>query len=187
MTLGTHGVLIAEQASSEAQALLRQLARGEDPLATTDMKRNAKTTGQLIDQFLREHVDLKLKDRSSAEYRRMKDKLLPPTLRKKLVGEVSRPDISRLQQSLAATPYQANRLLVVSRKFFNWCEKNGYRPDHSNPAYLVDKFAEKRRERYLSKMELAKLGEALAKIEAANRPSPYVIAVIRLLALPGHV
>ena len=63
--------------------------------------------------------------------------------------------------------------------------KNGYRPDHSNPAYLVDKFTEKRRERFLSELELANLGEALASAEAANRHSPYVIAAIRLLALTG--
>ena len=185
VTIGTHGVLTADQARSEAQALSRQIARGEDPLATRDMKRNEKTAGALIDQFLQEHVDIKLKDRSRAEYRRMIDKLLPSAFLRKPITEITRPDISRLQQSLAATPYQANRLLAVLRKFFNWCEKNGYRPDHSNPAYLVDKFTEKRRERFLSELELANLGEALASAEAANRHSPYVIAAIRLLALTG--
>ncbi len=149
VTIGAHGSITADQARSEAQALLRQISRNEDPLAGSDKRKREKTLGALIDQFLCEHVDVKLEDAFNVEYRRLIDKLLPSALRRKLIGDIQRPDISRLQQSLASTPYQANRLLAVLRKFFNWCEKNGYRPDHTNPALHVDKFAESRRNRYL--------------------------------------
>lgn len=185
VTIGTHGSITADQARTEAQALLRQISRDEDPLAVSDKKKQEKTFGVLIDQFLCEHVDIKLKTRSIAEYRRLIEKLVPKSLKEKRISELVRPDISRLQQSLSSTPYQANRLLAVLRKFFNWCEKNGYRADHTNPALHVDKFAESRRNRFLSEVEIAHLGDVLASEEIANRYSPFVIATIRLLSLTG--
>jgi integrase len=185
VTIGTHGSITADQARTEAQALLRQISRDEDPLAVSDKKKQEKTFGVLIDQFLCEHVDIKLKTRSIAEYRRLIEKLVPKPLKAKRISELVRPDISRLQQSLSSTPYQANRLLAVLRKFFNWCEKNGYRADHTNPALHVDKFAESRRNRFLSEVEIAHLGNVLASEDVSNRHSPFVIAAIRLLSLTG--
>ncbi len=185
VTLGTHGTITADQARTEAQALLRQISRNEDPLAVSDKRKLEKTFGVLIDQFLVEHVDIKLKTRSIAEYRRLIAKLLPNALKGKRISELTRPDISRLQQSLSVTPYQANRLLAVLRKFFNWCEKNGYRADHTNPALHVDKFAESRRNRFLSELEIANLGKVLASDEITERYPPFVIAAIRLLLLTG--
>ena len=82
-------------------------------------------------------------------------------------------------------PYQANRVLALLSKFFNWCEKHGYRPDSSNPCRHIEKFKEQRRERFLSPLELARLGEALTEAETNDTTSPYVIAALRLLVLTG--
>ena len=63
-----------------------------------------------------------------------------------------------------------------------------WRPDGSNPCRHVTKFKEKKRKRYLSQQELARLGEALAKAEDGelDRPiSGYAVATIRLLILTG--
>lgn len=117
ITLGSFGALTADQARSLAQASLRQIARGDDPLAERDLKRVEKATGELLDQFLQEHADAKLKSRSSNEYRRLVDTLMPTTLRRTPVTEVSRSQIAQLHNGLATTPYQANRLLAVLRKF----------------------------------------------------------------------
>ncbi|KQT04089.1 site-specific integrase [Rhizobium sp. Leaf386] len=185
MTLGVFGQLTADQARSEARAALRKVARGDDPMAERDIKRDEKTMGQLLDQFLAQHVEAKLKSRSSAEYKRLVETLVPAKLLRLLISEVSRAHISQLHHHNAKTPYQANRLLAVMRKFFNWCEKNGFRPDHTNPALHVDLFKERKRDRFLSPAEISHLGEVLAAVEREGRASPFVVAAIRLLVLTG--
>ncbi|WP_430538383.1 Arm DNA-binding domain-containing protein [Hoeflea alexandrii] len=45
ITLGTFGALTADQARSHAQAALRQIARGDDPMAERDLKRAEKGAG----------------------------------------------------------------------------------------------------------------------------------------------
>jgi integrase len=64
---------------------------------------------------------------------------------------------------------------------FNMAERWGLRPDDSNPCRHVDKFAQRRRERFLSADELARLGDALA----AHDRSPYVVAAVKLLVFTG--
>lgn len=106
-------------------------------------------------------------------------------MRRKPVAEIQRPEIARLHLFLKDKPCQANRVLALLSKFFNWCERHGYRADGSNPCRHVEKYREHRRERFLSAPELAKLGKALADAESEKTASPYVIAAIRLLALTG--
>lgn len=185
MTLGTYGALTADQARSEAQAALRMVARGDDPMAAHDLRRGEKTTGELLSEFLSLHVDAKLKASSALEYRRLVSKLVPARLARMPINEVRRADLSQLHSSLAKTPYQANRVLAILRKFFNWCEAQGYRQDHSNPTLHVDMFKEKKRERFLSPAEIAHLGTVLTGAERSGEASPFAIAAIRLLILTG--
>ena len=79
--------------------------------------------------------------------------------------DVTRADIARLHHSLRDTPYQANLILAIMSKLMNWAELKGYRPDGSNPCRHVERFTEARRERFLSAVELAALGEAIAEAE----------------------
>jgi integrase len=77
-------------------------------------------------------------------------------------------------------PHQANRLLAVPSKF-NLAERWGLRPDGSNPCRHVEKFGERKRERMLSPVELARLGDALA----AYTGSLYAVAAVKLLVFTG--
>lgn len=185
LTLGTLGALTADQARIHAQAALRQVARGDDPMAERDMKRTEKAFGELLDQFLQEHADAKLKNRSSSEYRRLVKTLVPSKLLVLPITEVCRSHIAQLHNGLQRTPYQANRLLAVLRKFFNWCEKCGFRADRSNPALHVESFNERKRERFLSPAEISHLGVVLSEIEQEAVQSPFVVGAIRLLILTG--
>ena len=184
-TIGKHGVVSPDQARSKAQMLLRQVAHGEDPNETKDNRRSEQFMGELLDKFLINHSDSKLKIRSSHEYRRLTDTLVTKSLRRKPITEVMRADIQLLHNNLKDTPYQANRLLAVLSKFFNWCEKFGYRLDHSNPTFHVDKFREEKRKRYLSEVELVRLGEALTAQDEQEGSNPFTMAAIRLLVLTG--
>ncbi|MDH3195215.1 MAG: site-specific integrase, partial [Hyphomicrobiales bacterium] len=185
VTIGIQGRITPEQARIEAKRLLGQVAAGEDPADLKQQKNGQPTLGELVDVFLSEYVDAKLKASTAEIYRRLYRDYLPATLCRRFAADVSRPDIARLHVSMRDKPYQANRVLALLSKFFNWCEKHGYRPDGSNPCRHIEKYKEQRRERFLSPLELARLGDALAQAEANETTSPYVIAALRLLVLTG--
>jgi integrase len=185
VTIGTHGQIAPDQARVEAKRLLGQIASGGDPAELKQQKKEQPSLGELIELFLSEHADAKLKASSAGEYRRLARLYLPRSLRRRSVVEITRPDIARLHLALRHKPYQANRLLALLSKFFNWCERHGYRPDGSNPCRHIEKYRERRRERFLSPQELARLGEALAEAEQNESASQFVIAAIRLLILTG--
>ena len=97
----------------------------------------------------------------------------------------SRWAASLLSRATGHTPYQANRVLALLSKVFNLAERWGLRPDGSNPCRHVERYPEKRRERYLSAEELARLGEVLTEVERASEEPASAIAAIRLLILTG--
>ena len=70
-------------------------------------------------------------------------------------------------------------------KMLNLAERWGLRPDGSNPCRHVEKYAERKIERFLSAEELARLGEALLEAERTQTELPSVVAAIRLLLLTG--
>src|SRR3954468_941364 len=61
-------------------------------------------------------------------------------------------------------------------------ERWDLRPPGSNPCRGVDRYPEKRRERFLSAAELARLGAVLEEEEPHD---PFVVLAIRLLLLTG--
>ncbi len=87
--------------------------------------------------------------------------------------------------ALRETPYQANRMLALLSKMMQLSEKWGLRPDGSNPCRHVERFKETKRERYLSAIELARLGDVLTERERMAMETPSVIAAVRLLILTG--
>jgi integrase len=186
VTIGQHGSPWTPEAGrKEAKAILGDVAQGID---VASVKRAAKqsvatapTIADLARRFLAEHVEVKRKIRTAEEYRRLLDRVILPGFGKKLVADVTRQDVARLHHCLRATPYQANRLLAVLSKMFNLAEAWGERPDGSNPCRHVEKFPERKRERFLSADELARLGVALANY----RGSPHFVALVRLLLFTG--
>ncbi|MCH8148147.1 MAG: site-specific integrase [Planctomycetes bacterium] len=64
-------------------------------------------------------------------------------------------------------------------------ESWGYRPDASNPCRHINRFAESKRERFLSEDELGRLGAVLARAEREGTETKAAIAAIRLLAVTG--
>jgi integrase len=185
VNIGVHGQITPDQARVEAKRLLGQVASGEDPAELKHQKKGQPRLGELIDLFLSEHADAKLKTSSAGEYRRIAGLYLSSALRRRSVIEVTRSDIARLHLAMRDKPYQANRMMALLSKFFNWCELHGYRTDGSNPCRHIEKYKENARERFLSPQELARLGGALAEAEQQEMTSPFVIAAIRLLVLTG--
>jgi integrase len=182
LTIGRHGSpWTPEAARSEAKRLLGMIEGGADPAADKLARKQAPTIAVLSERFLAEHADAKRKGSTAAEYRRLLDRIILPTLGGRKVADVTRADINKLHHANRAAPYQANRTLAVLSKMFNLAEQWSFRPDGSNPCRHVEKFTERKRERMLSPAELARLGDALAAYDG----SPYPVAAIKLLVFTG--
>jgi integrase len=182
--LGTHGAITSEQAREIARAMLAEIAKGSDPKAAEEARRSAPTVAGLADRFLAEHADTK-KRSSSTRMDRVNLRLhVLPALGRLKVLEVTRADVARLHHGMRSTPGAANRVLALLSKMFNLAERWDLRPDHTNPCRHVERYAERKMERFLSSEELARLGAALAAAErGAEMPS--AIAAVRLLAFTG--
>ena len=184
-SLGVHGAITCEQAREIARAMLADVAKGGDPMAAERAKRSAPTIAELADRFLVEHAATK---KRSSSIRMDKINLnihVLPALGRLKVQDVTRDDIAQLHHRMRSTPGAANRVLALLSKMFNLAERWGVRPDHSNPCRHIERYAERKMERFLSGEELARLGAALAGAERDGTEMPSVIASVRLLVFTG--
>jgi integrase len=106
------------------------------------------------------------------------DRVIILQLGKRSVASVTRQDIATMHASLAAIPFQANRVASTARQLFALAVEWGWRAD--NPAQRLALFPEPERERWFSDDELARLGEVLDRYP--DNPSAQAI---KLLALTG--
>jgi integrase len=185
MSLGQHGVLTTERARTGAFKLLAAVKDGKDPAGDRQEGRKALTIADLAQRFDKEHIAVRLKPGTAREYRRNLRRFILPAIGRMKVVDVTKADIARLHHELRHIPYQANRNLEVISKMFNLAELWGLRPDGSNPRRHIKKYAEEKRERYLSPAALAALGEALSRAEREGVEDRYAIAAIRLLIFTG--
>lgn len=187
VTIGKHGSpWTADQARSEAELILAQVRRGIDPVEEKrERLARAFTMAELADRYLTQHVEMKNKASTQKEFARLVERIIKPALGKYAVANVTRGDISALHHRLRGTPRQANHVLAVLSKMFHLAEVWGFRPDGSNPCRLIERYAEKARERFLDDAEVARLGEALASLEYDRRELDGVLNAVRLLLLTG--
>lgn len=184
-TVGVHGAITTNQARSEAKKLLAQVSMGIDPAAERNKAKQAHTVGELLDRFISEYVETKLSPRTQVEYETVIRLKAPQWFKRLAIHEPITRDISRIHQGMSNMPTRANKTLSVLSKFFNWCEQQGYRDDHTNPCRHVKKYREVPRQRYLSQEEQQRLGDALRRAEKQNLATIYTVESIRMLLFTG--
>jgi len=108
----------------------------------------------------------------------MINRIILPRLGSKKVAAVQSRDIHLLHISMKNTPYQANRVLSLLSKMLSLAVKWGWRSD--NPVKGIERFQEKRRERWLSDDELRRLLAVLA-----NHPNQRAANAVRFQLLTG--
>ncbi len=184
-TIGHHGVdATADEARQEARSLRGRVADGHDPAGESAAMRAVPTLTEFATRYLTEHAALKKKPASvAADERNLRNHVLPALGRRK-VTEITRPDVVRLHNAMKGKPGAANRCLALLSKMFNLAEKWGYRLDGTNPTRHVEKYPERKVERFLSEAELGRLGEVLNEAEQAGE-HPSVVAAVRLLIFTG--
>jgi integrase len=182
--LGAHGVLTPEQARALAQDALARVRAGDNPSVQRRHARQAPTVAQLVQRYERDYLPT-LKPRTQQGYRFIVARYILPALGALAVPAVTTDDLARLQNSLAHIPDQANRLLSIVRTLFVCAEHWQMRPPHTNPSLFLRRYPERTRERALSPLELARLGQAMHEAEAAGTERPEGLALIRLLLFTG--
>lgn len=184
--IGQYGVVTAELARREATIKLGSVrgANG-DPAALRDAERQSTTMKELGERFLTQYVSTRCKPSTQAEYRRSVELFLDPFFAKQPVRSVTTAEVAELHGSLSHIPYQANRTLGVLSKMMNLAETWGIRDKHTNPCEDVERFPERKRERFLSPRELQRLGQALTAAEVHQTETKYAIAAFRILLLTG--
>jgi len=195
MTLGQHGPLTPDQARKLALGVLAEVAAGGDPAQDRDTQREALTIRQLAARYMSEHAEPRKKAVSAAEDRRMLDRYILPALGSRRVLSITRTEIEKLQLALREKPTMANRVVSLLSTLFHFTERRDLVPPYFNPSRGVERFREKRRERFLSSNELSRLGEALRAVEttyeAGKDPRrlqselPAAIGALRLLVFTG--
>jgi integrase len=161
------------RARDEALRLRALHVTGEDPARTRSEFKQSPTVRQLAEQYMATHGQRK---RTASEDQRRLDRHVIPALGDLRVASVTVPDVERLHQSLAHAPYEANRVLALVHTMFGKALRWGWRKD--NPAAMVERFHEDRRERYLSPEEVARLNQVLDAYP--NRPAANALRFILL-------
>jgi integrase len=182
LAIGRHG-----QPWTAQTARARALALLANPALADEGKRPDPATitfDTVTDQFLTIHAP-KLKPSTDYIYRCLIRTYLRPAFGSEPIASIARPAISAKHASWQDNPRSANHALAVLSKIMSFAEDQGYRPEDSNPCRRIQRFAEKKRERFLTDDELSRLGQALLIAEAKGLAGPYAIAAIRLLLLTG--
>lgn len=185
VTLGLYGSeLTVDEARTSARRLRGQVASGGDPATDRARSKDIPTFAEVAERYLAEHAKPKKKpDSYKADARNLRMHILP-ALGRLRVDSVTRADVARLHAAMCTIPVQGNRCLALLSKIFNLTEAWGLRPDGSNPTRHVEKYRERKVERFLSREEFARLGRVLEEAESAGEDISAVMS-IRLLVFTG--
>jgi integrase len=170
-TIGEHGKVTADAARAKAQRLLQTVAvDGSDPSGEREAFRAAPTVNDLLDRYIKEHIERRNRARTQASFKGIVDRDIRPELGHIKVAAVTRQDMHKLPAARAGTPRQANLILAVCSKAFSLAELWEMRPEGSNPCRKIERYPERHRERFLTAEELGRLGATLRRAETEGLP-----------------
>ncbi len=201
ITIGKHGSpWTPEMARREALRLLGEVAKGGDPAEARKAAARTMTLAELCALYLAEGANHKKPATIKADRGRIANHVIP-VLGRMRIDRITRTDIERMVRDVAAgrtaapVPQQpfrgraarggsgtAAQALAVLGAVMSFAVARELRED--NPVRGVKKPQGRRMERFLSDVELARLGEAL-DAEAGATGDPYPSAAIRLLLFTG--
>ena len=185
VTVGRHGVLTAEQARRRAALIIARIKSGEAALAAPPRVRNGPTVAELAERYLKEHVDIRCKASTARRVRSTLNTHLVPEFGACPIDALEPEAVWALRNRLHRTPAAANQALNTLSAMLGLAETWGAVPEGSNPCPSVARYKVRRRERFLTEAEFARLGHRLSEAEARGEVSTHAAAAIRLLMLTG--
>lgn len=209
MTLGPTNKVTAEQARRRARDILAAVHLGSDPAGERAKNRERLRIKEFAERYLSEEAEVRLKPRTVENYRINFRKHVVPRIGAFKLNAVSKADIARLHRAIGRTkPATANRVVAAISSLYRYAQTAGEVEEGFNPTRGIELFPERSRERFLSMIELQRLGATLRLAETEGLPwevdelkpkakhlarpenrkvafSPYVTAAIRLLLFTG--
>lgn len=190
-TIGAANKLSPDQARQEAERILAGATLGLDPAAELAAAKEAQTAERkapkvrdLLDRFVTEHVDTRLKARTAYGYRHIIENVLKPELGDEPVRSLTPAQVAELHHKRRATKTHADQIVRVLSSAMSLAEQWGLRDPGSNPC-RVRKFGSRRRERLFSDMEVAKLLNAVEALATAKTITEFQALGIKLLFATG--
>jgi integrase len=207
MVLGSTSNLTPDQARASAKSTLAAVALGQDPARKRSTERAMPTFAEFGERYLTEEAETKLKPRSVVNYKIYLRKHAAPIIGTRKLDSLDSGDVAKMHRKIGkATPMTANRVVEFIGSVYRYAAVCGLVAKGHNPASQVQAFREQRRERYLSSIELGRLGDAIREAETTgirwvvdeSQPNakhipkngrtkigPHVAAAFRLLILTG--
>ncbi len=204
-TIGRHGSpWTCDDARQRALELKRGLSEGVDPQDAKIEARDAMTVAQLWEFYSTEGRIARPNKKASSwdNDRTMFERHIIPLIGKRTVRSLTKTDIARMQADISAGKTAkdektgirgraivrggrsvASHAVVALRSAINLAMDVVGISD--NPASQVERHKAKKRERFLSEVEVALIGEAIARMEDEVAISSEFAAAIRLLMLTG--
>lgn len=192
LTIGNYPKVSLEEARLTAKRKNALIELGKDPSEelkksksrAKQAKKDKLTLEKLFSVFIEQHKH-KRKPKTCKHYEDIMKVHVFPVLGKKAVKEITHRDISSLHHKMHASPYQANRMLAVVSVFYTWCQRNEYVEQGVNPALFVEKYKEHAKKNFLQAEQIARLGQAIAKLEQENYSNMSALQAIKLLLFTG--
>lgn len=169
LKVGVHGHITTEEARDLAKKHLGRVAHGEDLAENVKQFRALATISELAQDYIERHGQKK-KPKSLKGDKNILDNIILPTIGSLKVKTITRREIETLHLGLEDTPYQANRVLALLSKMFSLAIAWDWRED--NPVRGIEKYQEKKRERWLNDEELQRFFEVLNQYP--NHTTAYV-------------
>ena len=185
ITVGRHGVIGAAEARRRAALIIARVHAGEDLAEHKAQKPAGPTLAVLAERYLREHVAVRCKPSTAAQYRLAIERYIVPALGERAVSEIGRSQVADLQHALRDRPAMANLVIATLSRLIDQAVAWGVVQETTNPCRSAQKYRVRRRERFLTDAEFRRLGSALDELEATGRLSPHAASAIRLLMLTG--
>ncbi|MEO5349272.1 MAG: site-specific integrase [Magnetococcus sp. YQC-3] len=199
--IGVHGSpWTPDLARKEAARMLGMVADGQDPAEQKAQAKAVPTMAELCDLYLEEGTSTQKPSTISTDRGRIL-RHIKPLLGRKRVDQVTRADIERFRDAVAAGKTAgtfktgprglavvtggegtANRCLELLSSICSFaCHRDLMT---ANPCLGVKKFRRRTMERFMTGEELARLGEAMQQAEQEG-VNPVAIAALRMLLLTG--
>lgn len=184
VTIGEYGrPWTVEGAKKQAQSIVGKVADGE-PIGGG--RRGLVKLNDVADDWLAKRVRPHRKARTIKDY---EDKLrlyIRPKFGTAGAVAITRDDVVAWHSSMAETPRVANYALTVLSGVINFGIETGLIPKtHLNPASRIPKFEENSIERFLTRDEMGRIGDAIRSLEAEGKLSLFAAAALRLLIYTG--
>lgn len=187
VTIGPASVITRHQATIVARRVIAYAQVGLDPATERKRIRSAPRFDDFLEEYWQRwspHWKASTYE-THEKYRRLYlDDAFPGTF----IDALNEADVTKWFADLnnRIGPGGANRVMSILNKMLNKAESWGYRLENTNPCRAVRLNRKRRCERFLSRAELERLGEVLARMRAGEDPVRSIAATaVALLLLTG--